>query len=216
LTATFSGDEVDGRTDAVTIATVHAAKGLEWPIVYVTGLEEGLFPIFHAKTREAVDEERRLFYVAATRSEKVLHLSYAEQRGGRATRRRPSPYLDELQPVIDAMQRGAAPADAGAHLPRVRAAVQAARGGRSRGALPHAIDSADRPLFEALKQWRAQRSRAASVPAYVVFDDKTLIAIASTRPSDDRSLLAVPGVGPTKLERFGGDVLGIVASHEKA
>ena len=216
LTATFARDEVDSRTDAVTIATVHAAKGLEWPIVYVTGLEEGLFPIFHAKTRDAVDEERRLFYVAVTRSERVLHLSYAEQRGGRTTHRRPSPYLDELEPVIDAMRRGAAPADAGAHLPRARAAVQAARGTRSKGALPSALEPADRPLFEALKQWRAQRSRAASVPAYVVFDDKTLVAIASTRPIDQRSLLSVPGIGPTKLERFGGEVLEIVAQHDGA
>ena len=216
LTATFSRDDVDSRADAVTIATVHAAKGLEWPIVYVTGLEEGLFPIFHAKTRDAVDEERRLFYVAVTRAERVLHLSYAEQRGGRSTRRRPSPYLDELEPVIDAMQRGATPADAGAHLPRARAAVQAARGSRPKGALPRTLDPADRPLFEALKQWRAQRSRAAAVPAFVVFDDKTLVAIASTRPSDQGTLLSVPGIGPTKLERFGGEVLDIVAQHSGA
>ena len=53
----------------IDLATFHAAKGLEWPIVHLAGLEDGLVPIGHARTEEAVAEERRLFYVAVTRAE---------------------------------------------------------------------------------------------------------------------------------------------------
>jgi DNA helicase-2/ATP-dependent DNA helicase PcrA len=215
LAATFADDHGDDGGDAVTLTTVHAAKGLEWPVVYIAGLEDGLFPLFYAKTPDAIDEERRLLYVALTRAERALHLSWAAQRGGRTTRRRPSPYLDELEPVLDAMTRGAAPADAATQLPRARAAVQASRGSRPAvGTRP--IDPADQPLVDELKQWRSKRSRAANVPAYVVFDDKTLAAIAATRPPDEPSLLSVPGIGPTKLERFGPEVLEIVARHSGA
>ncbi len=214
LTATFAGSEPEVGRDAVTITTAHAAKGLEWPVVYVAGLEEGLFPIFHAKTREAIEEERRLFYVAITRAERELHLSWAEQRGGRPTRRRPSPYLDELAPVLDALRAGATPADATTQVARARATVRAARGSaKVSGRVT--VDPTDQPLVDALKQWRSRRSRAASVPAYVVFDDKTLAAIAARRPSAPAELLAVPGIGPTKLERFGAEVLDIVARHSQ-
>ena len=215
LVATFAGNEPDVGRDAVTITTAHAAKGLEWPIVYIAGLEEGLFPIFHAKTREAIEEERRLFYVAITRAERDLHLSWAEQRGGRPSRRRPSPYLDDIQPVLDALRAGATPADATTHVARARAAVRATRGSATVAGRA-AVDPADQPLVDELKQWRSRRSRAASVPAYVVFDDKTLAAIAARRPSEPRELLAVPGIGPTKLERFGAEVLDIVARHAGA
>ena len=71
--------------DAVTICTFHRAKGLEWPAVWVTGLEQGLVPIGHATTPAAEAEERRLLYVALTRAERELHCSWAEHRrfGGR-------------------------------------------------------------------------------------------------------------------------------------
>jgi DNA helicase II / ATP-dependent DNA helicase PcrA len=64
---------------AVTLSTVHSAKGQEWPVVFVLGLSEGQFPISYATTPAAIDEERRLFYVAATRARRRLFLSYAEK-----------------------------------------------------------------------------------------------------------------------------------------
>ncbi|HEY2557115.1 MAG TPA: ATP-dependent helicase [Diaminobutyricibacter sp.] len=80
---------------AVTLATLHSAKGLEWDSVYLIGLSEGLVPISYAKTFDQVDEERRLLYVGITRARRRLHLSWAEggqQRGPR----QPSRFLAEL------------------------------------------------------------------------------------------------------------------------
>src|SRR4051794_6554662 len=217
LAATVGAEDRDDRSDAVDVMTFHAAKGLEWPIVHVAGVEKGLVPITHAKTGEALDEERRLLYVALTRAERELRISWAQERtfGTRTANRRPSPYLDDLQPLLDALEAGVAPADAGARLPEVRQAVRAARGSRSG---PTGRDSltaeADIAVFEDLKRWRAGRAKAANVPAYVVFDDKTLAALASSRPADPPALLDVPGIGPVKAERFGAEVLEIVGRHE--
>jgi DNA helicase-2/ATP-dependent DNA helicase PcrA len=87
-----------GREDAVSLTTFHRAKGLEWSVVFVTGLEEGLVPIAHAETEDALAEERRLLYVACTRAEEELHCSWAKRRmlQERLTHRAPSPWLERL------------------------------------------------------------------------------------------------------------------------
>ncbi len=94
-----SGDT--GRAfDAVELMTFHRAKGLEWPVVFVTGLEDGLVPISHARDPAAIAEERRLLYVACTRAEEELHCSWARERrfsSERASRRDPSPYLTPIE-----------------------------------------------------------------------------------------------------------------------
>jgi len=84
---------------AVTLATVHSAKGLEWESVYLVGLSEGLMPISYATTKEAVEEERRLLYVGVTRARKKLALSWSEAGGGAASRqgrRQASRFLADL------------------------------------------------------------------------------------------------------------------------
>jgi DNA helicase-2/ATP-dependent DNA helicase PcrA len=70
----------------------------------------------------------------------------------------------------------------------------------------------DDPLYLALKRWRLERATADDLPAYVVFHNSTLAEIAGRRPRDLSELGAVPGVGPTKLDRYGGDVLRVVAT----
>jgi DNA helicase II / ATP-dependent DNA helicase PcrA len=79
--------------DRVTLCTVHGAKGLEWQVVLVCGLEEGTFPSQHAALPEAMEEERRLAYVAVTRAKRTLVLSHSHRRYGRAAR--PSRFIAE-------------------------------------------------------------------------------------------------------------------------
>jgi DNA helicase-2/ATP-dependent DNA helicase PcrA len=82
---------------AVTLATLHSAKGLEWDSVYLIGLSEGLVPISYAKTPTAVDEERRLLYVGVTRARKRLALSWAAESQQRGGQRQASRFLSELR-----------------------------------------------------------------------------------------------------------------------
>ncbi len=97
LTDQDNKDEEDD--DRVTMMTIHSAKGLEFPYVYIVGLEENLFPgVQSLSTREDLEEERRLFYVALTRAETKLVLSYAESRyrWGNLTLSEPSRFIEEI------------------------------------------------------------------------------------------------------------------------
>ena len=71
----------------------------------------------------------------------------------------------------------------------------------------------DEELLAELKEWRLNTARDLKVPAYVVFTDNTLIAIAESMPTDDAALVAIPGIGARKLEQFGADVLGLVRAR---
>jgi DNA helicase-2/ATP-dependent DNA helicase PcrA len=173
----------------VTLASLHAAKGLEWDAVFLVGLVEGTVPIQYAVTDEQVAEERRLLYVGVTRARESVALSWALSRapGGRRTRRR-TRFLHGIAPEAAAAR--VAPA-------RRRGAVE----------LP---DGADTELFGRLRAWRSARAEAQKVPAYVVFTDATLAELAVRQPADVPDLVAVPGIGQSKLDRYGEDVLAIV------
>ena len=99
LEASLRSDPAFQVGDAVDLVTFHRAKGLEWPVVFVTGLEDGLVPIAHAHSADAVAEERRLLYVACTRAMDDLRCSWARERsfGGRRSVRTPSPYLAAIE-----------------------------------------------------------------------------------------------------------------------
>ena len=183
--------------DGVTLATLHSAKGLEWDAVFCVGMHEGMVPSVHADTPAAVEEERRLFYVGVTRARVRLSISWARARktGGRQGRG-PTRFLDSLLPP-DHPSRGAA-------APPARAKKRTA-------AVLEQLEPADRALFERLKQWRSETAGAAKVPAYVVFSDATLLALVEHRPRDERALAVVPGVGATKRQRYGDDVLELIA-----
>jgi DNA helicase II / ATP-dependent DNA helicase PcrA len=87
----------------VTLMTIHNAKGLEYPVVFVTGLEDGLFPLAKAFDDPAMlEEERRLLYVAITRAEKKLYLTFAEERrrNGELLASRPSSFLDAIPDAL--------------------------------------------------------------------------------------------------------------------
>lgn len=94
-------DRWDTKRNSVTLMTIHAAKGLEFPVVFVSGLEEGLFPL-GSKEQDELEEERRLFYVAITRAQKKVYLSYARQRFrfGKLSYQAPSRFLAEIEPDL--------------------------------------------------------------------------------------------------------------------
>ncbi len=100
LLYTSEDKDKDKDADKVSLMTIHAAKGLEFPYVFVVGMEEQIFPSFLAMSRPELEEERRLFYVAVTRAEKQVTLSYAQTRfnngqrmGGEVSR-----FIEEIDP----------------------------------------------------------------------------------------------------------------------
>lgn len=99
LSADTQKDKEDDGTDKVSLMTIHLSKGLEFPVVHLVGLEENLFPSFmSSSTREELEEERRLFYVALTRAEKQAFFTYAVSRfqWGKITDAEPSRFLSEV------------------------------------------------------------------------------------------------------------------------
>lgn len=201
----------------VTLASLHAAKGLEWDAVFLVGLADGTLPISHAVSKgpdsEAVEEERRLFYVGITRARMHLELSWALARnaGGRQGRR-PSRFLIGIAPQTQAAVEPSKPRRQRGATPRCRvcnAVLTAAPAIMLRRCETCSVDIDDE-LLARLKEWRLATSKELSVPAYVVFTDNTLIAIAESLPGDDAALVAIPGIGARKLEQFGADVLELV------
>ncbi|MBE1874694.1 ATP-dependent helicase [Myceligenerans pegani] len=180
--------------EGVTLASLHAAKGLEWDAVFLAGMSEGLMPISLAETDEAVHEERRLLYVGITRARERLEVSFARSRnpGGRATRKR-TRFLDGIWP--DGEPRG----------PRRPRGGQ----GKARALLTGEHDVA---LFDALREWRLEVAQEADKPAYTILTDASLAEIAESRPGSVAELARVNGIGPGKIDRYGPTILSIVSS----
>ena len=178
--------------EGVTLASLHAAKGLEWDAVFLVGMSEGLMPISLAETDDAVHEERRLLYVGITRAREHLEVSFGRSRnpGGRATRKR-TRFLDGLWPDEPRAPRG-----------------RNAQKGQARALLTGERDLA---LFDALRDWRLDVAKETDKPAYTVLTDATLAAIAEIRPSAIAELARVNGIGPAKIDRYGATILAIVA-----
>jgi len=200
--------------EGVTLASLHAAKGLEWDAVFLVGLAEGMVPITYAETPDAVEEERRLFYVGLTRARDRVALSWARARtsGGRGGRQR-SRFLDGLVAAAEEAPRRPARTRRDRGKPvnscRVcdRTLVDAVA--RKLGRCTDCPSDYAEALLERLQAWRLARSREASLPAYCVFTDATLQAIAESEPGDLRALGRIAGIGAAKLERYGADVLAI-------
>jgi DNA helicase-2/ATP-dependent DNA helicase PcrA len=208
---TVLAEEDPTGADAVELLTFHKAKGLEWPVVFVTGLERGLVPIAYAETPAALAEERRLLYVALTRAEQELHLSWAQRRtlGGREMARQASPYLASIEAALAAFgPEGDGDWQAAVAAERARLAKARAAAGRDRAMVGA---SADPRVLAELVAWRKTLARASGVPAQVIFHDATLAAVAEAKPTDRAALMAVPGLGPLKVERYGDELLALVA-----
>jgi DNA helicase-2/ATP-dependent DNA helicase PcrA len=225
LAATTRADQPDRWGDAVEITTFHAAKGLEWPIVHLGGIEQGLVPIGHAKTGEALSEELRLFYVAITRAERELVCSWAGQRrfGTKTVNRNRSAYLDTVVAASAALRAGTDPVEVGKGVslsappppaPTRRSATRPNLPRPAKTDTPAELDEADSKLFLELRSWRSDRAKAASMPAFVICNDRTLTEIAANRPGTTDELLEVHGFGEIKATRFGDEILAIVAQAD--
>jgi superfamily I DNA/RNA helicase len=200
----------------VTLSTVHRVKGLEWPHVIVWDASEGVMPHRLNEAGPDLEEERRVFHVAVTRArESAIVMS-------RATA--PSVFLDELigqaphlpPPTVTSetgRRRRAAEAQAGGDGVKLNAAerLRERRAKREKSAEPAVdLDEAGTRRATALREWRLTRAKADGVPAYVVINDRHLTGIAARNPTSLDELAACDGIGPTKLDRYGDDILSVL------
>ena len=250
-----------GDDSGVTLASIHAVKGREWPHVVVHHATSGLLP--HRLAWD-IEEERRVFHVGLTRGVESVTVVTAEPPspfvaemtvpaeqvnapGGRQASREGHPtgpaartQPGRRRPPTAASSRaaGAGPVPetvpaapgfrfgqgghhyevVGLDADGVRAAVG---GGRATTTVKFGstVDSlgvavvvghpACRQAAERLRTWRSERARASRKPAYTVFDDRTLQALAATLPTGESALAAIPGIGPVKLEAYGPELTAI-------
>ncbi len=194
----------------VQLATIHKVKGREWPHVIVYEASKGLMP---HRLSDDLEEERRVFHVAITRCSESIALICGDP---------PTDFRSELttryQFPLEPPAKSATEPSSGLLTPPVVVGsapppTQAPASKSSRRPKPQPpTDPEGSAAYEALKVWRLNRSRADKVPAYIVFNNATLIELATRRPTTDAELRAVPGIGPTKLAAYGDDIKGILRS----
>ncbi|MEJ9077769.1 ATP-dependent DNA helicase UvrD2 [Gordonia malaquae] len=167
--------------DGVTLSSMHAAKGLEWDAVFLTGLHEGSVPLGRATgTQDEVEEERRLFYVGVTRAREHLHLSWSLSRGdGRRATRKRSRFLDGVLPVPVDMR----------DEPR---------------------QEPDKDVFRSLRAWRKDFADRNDIMPANVLSEAMLRTIAIELPVDVSELLAIRGFGSERVDVIGQEVLDAV------
>ncbi len=205
----------------VTLASLHSAKGLEWDAVFLVGLSEGLMPISFADTPAEVDEERRLLYVGITRARRHLSLTWTLSRGGGRSTRRPSRFLSAIDSTLGGTRRAGAESTGPAAPARRRRSAAPATcrtcgevldtgAERKIGRCVDCPATYDEAVLDTLKDWRTAKAKDIRKPPFVVFTDATLIAIAETMPRTPAELIKISGVGKTKLESYGEEVIELL------
>lgn len=176
----------------LTLSTIHRVKGREWDRVVVFGVSDGLLP---HRLADDVEEERRVLHVGITRGrERVTVMTDSSRR---------SPFLGELD--------GTAPKRPALRV--VRSAGPPANDRGTRASEPPVELTGDAAVAEqSLRTWRTRRAKDDGVPAYIVLTDKSLRAIAAAMPTTARELVRCEGIGPTKLERYGDEILAIISA----
>ncbi|MGJ3509205.1 ATP-dependent DNA helicase UvrD2 [Enemella sp. A6] len=213
-----AADQHVPQAHGVTLGTLHSAKGLEWDAVALVGVHEGSVPFVLAQTPDEIAEERRLLYVGVTRARRDLWISWSTSRSGGGRRRSASRFLDGIRPQ--------SARTAGAAKPRKQRRRGTALSATCRTCGTRLVDAAERkvgrcsdcpPTYDEntltlLKEWRRQEAAELRQPAYCVFTDATLIAIAEAKPTDDRALRKIHGIGATKAERYGETILTLLSA----
>jgi DNA helicase-2/ATP-dependent DNA helicase PcrA len=193
---TLRPGDLDYQGDGVDLATFHSAKGLEWPSVVVAGLEQGLVPI-----RSGDLEERRLLYVAVSRAQHKLHLTWAQtrQKGGMAVNREPSPWLA----LIKASTR---------HPVAPSGDLTAQYLAEARNHLGPDIHGDVEIRAQRLRKWINQTARARRVEPSALLPNHLILAVAEKSPVNLSELADVTGLGETRLSRVGPEILKIIAT----
>lgn len=233
---TMLGDEAAGREDwtaaeaatwlqeraswqaspvasAVTLSTLHAAKGLEWDGVAIIGAREGLIPFVLSQEEPALSEERRLLYVGFTRARRELRVSWAASRGG-ATRSRFIADQVTGPATVSSRPAGKRATSSKSRTCRVCGNQLHTPAERKLSRHEECEVNYDEALFEALRAWRKAVAEEAKVPAFVVFTDATLLAIAEAVPTTASQLLKLPGIGSSKVAKYGEGVLEAIGLHQ--
>jgi DNA helicase-2/ATP-dependent DNA helicase PcrA len=230
-----------GEGRGVNLLTYHRAKGLEFEAVFLPRLQEGELPFKRARSEEARQEERRLFYVGMTRAKSHLFLTWIRDK-----KSQPSSFLKEIgfdqsmvrpqKPARSAPRERGIEAAVGmrVHLPGgYRGEVESLHGKGIRVLLdegaslnvafgePITVGDRTAPLEAplsnsekaeaALRKWRTERSKADEVPAYVVFHDATLEELVERNPRTVVELAGISGIGPSKIDKYGAELLDVLA-----
>ena len=156
---------------------------------------------------EAHDDAGAVLHVAITRARDQVFLNWAERRtfGERTSRRNRSPYLDHVdgtdhdEPALPLRSKETGRDRGRRHLAKMREDYE--------------NSEPDSPLYIELKEWRLETAKANGVPAYVVFNNRTLAEIAAAQPATEDELLEISGVGPAKVEKYGADVLELIRNR---
>jgi DNA helicase-2/ATP-dependent DNA helicase PcrA len=204
--------------DAVTLASLHAAKGLEWDVVFMPGLHEGGLPLRYQGEIVDVDEERRLFYVGVTRARDLLELSYAAA-GSRREQRKPSRFLP-----AGSRPRSRTPKRSSSRVSVCKVCGKRLSSGTERalGTCRTCPSDVSPELMDRLRAWRTgvvEQRRAATgkaTPAFLVATDAVLIGIARQRPSDAAQLAQVKGIHKAVVRDHARELLEIVAQNPLA
>ena len=213
--------------DGVTVTTLHSAKGLEWPVVFIIGAAEGNLPIVYADTEARIEEERRLFYVGVTRAQDRLVVTWSLTRPGSLRHRQASRFLASMRPRgatggesaaagLVRQGRSAAARDWSGQKPPERCRVCGAGlvTGRERtlGRCLRCPGTRDERLATSLRDWRDAEAQGRGLPASIVLTDETLAAVEERRPATEADLRDIPGFRSDKIASYGSQVLALVAS----
>lgn len=194
-----------GRDDGVQILTLHAAKGLEWRIVHLCGVEEGFHPIAHANTELALEEERRLFFVGLTRAEEQLHISWARNRAlGSKRSRKPSMYIRELSDLLDPT-----PLKFDGDRKALSQKIRAFLGSQNVTDHQQRAFNSDQSCMDELDSIRRNIAKANDSKPEIVLSDDAIAALVSNKPKSIKDLRKIPQVSSVVIDRFGEQIIEI-------